>query len=142
MFSGEKTQLPEGAVFFSAIIAWLLSAAIFLVLATFAANLAGMGEQGMGILSSLLSFLCAAAAGWAAAKRQRKSGLLTVLFISAALIVLLLTVGFLTGGKELNPSPILSLVSFTFSGVLFGAMVLYRPQTVSKKSTRFVRKLT
>ena len=142
MFSGEKTQLPEGAVFINAITAWLLSAGILLVLATLAANLAGMGEQGMGILSSLLNFLCAAAAGWAAAKRQRKSGLLTVLLISAALVVLLLTVGFLIGGKELNPSPILSLVSFTFAGVLFGAMVLYRPQSASRKTTRFVRKLT
>ena len=61
MFSlaNEKTKLPDAAFLLSAAGAWLLSACILLVVTTIAANLAGLGEQGLGYLSSLLSFLCA-----------------------------------------------------------------------------------
>lgn len=142
MFSGEKMKWPEGSVFISAAAAWVLSACVLLIAATLAANLTGMGEQGMGILSSALSFLCAAVSGWAAAKKQRTNRLLTALITAATLVVLLLTIGFLIRGTELNPSSILSLVSFTFTGVLFGALILYGPRASAKKSPRFVRKLT
>ena len=142
MLSREKMKWPEGSVFISAAAAWLLSACVLLIAATLAANLTGMGEQGMGILSSALSFLCAVASGWAAAKKQRANRLLTALITAAMLVVLLLTVGFLIRGTELNPSSILSLVSFTYAGVLFGALILYRPGTAARKMPRYVRKLT
>ena len=142
MLSGEKMKWPEGSVFISAAAAWLLSACVLLFAATLAANLTGMGEQGMGILSSVLSFLCAVASGWAAAKKQHANRLLTALITAAMLVVLLLTVGFLIRGTELNPSSILSLVSFTYAGVLFGALILYRPGTAVRKMPRYVRKLT
>ena len=142
MFSGEKTQLPEGSFFISAAAAWLLSACVLLAAATLAANLTGMGEQGMGILSSALSFLCAAAAGRAAAKKQRTKKLLTAFLTSAMLVILLLTVGFLIQGPELDPSSILSLVSFTYAGVFFGVCVLSGSDRRAIKRPCPARKLT
>ena len=142
LLSGEKMKWPGCPVFVSAVAAWFLSAFVLLTAAALTANLTGMGEQGIGILSSALSFLCAAASGWAAAKKQRANRLLTALITSTMLVVLLLTVGFLIRGTELNPSSILSLVSFTYAGVLFGALILYGPKTAGKKSPHFVRKLT
>ena len=133
LLSGGKNYLPAGTVLFCAAAVWLLCACVLLTAATLAANLTGMGEQGMGILSSVLSFLCAAAAGWTAAKKQRKNRLLTALITAVMLIVLLLTVGFLIRGTELNSSSILSLVSFTFAGVLFGAMIPTSPGKNTKK---------
>ncbi len=129
-------------MFFGAFTAWFFSACVLLAAATLAANLTGMGEQGMGILSSGLSFLCASAAGWTAARKQRTTTLLTALVTASLLVILLLTVGFLIRGNHLNPSSILSLVSFTYAGVLFGALILYRPKKAEKKSSRYVRKLT
>ena len=133
---------PGGSVFISAAAAWLLSAFVLLTASALTANLTGMGEQGIGILSSALSFLCAAASGWAAAKKQRTNRLLTALITSTMLVVLLLTVGFMIQETELNPSSILSLVSFTYAGVLFGALIMYWPKTAVRKSPHFVRKLT
>ena len=91
----------------------------------------------MGYLSSGISFLCAAAAGSAAAKKSRTKSLLTALLTSTALVISLLTVGFLIKGREMDPSSILSVVSFTYAGVIFGMLVLYRPSRNTKKKASF-----
>ena len=119
--SNEKAKLPEAAFLLSAAGAWLLSACILLAVTTLAANLAGLGEQGLGYLSSLNSFLCAVAAGAAAVKRSRASRLLTALLTGTGLVILLLTAGFLVKGETLDPSAVLSVVSFTYAGALLGA---------------------
>ena len=119
----EKPKLPDASFLPGAACAWLLCACVLLLLTTLSANLTGMGEQGIGYLSSLNSFLAAAAAGLAAAKRSRAPRLLTALMTGTALVILLLTVGFLAKGEEMDPSSVLSVVSFSYAGVLLGAML-------------------
>ena len=129
MFSlaNEKAKLPDAAFFLGAVGAWLLSACILLVISTVGANLAGLGEQGLGYLSSLLSFLCAVSAGAAAVRRSGAPRFLTAILTGTGLVILLLTAGFLTKGGELDPSSVLSVVSFSYAGALLGAAL--RPKT-------------
>lgn len=128
-----KAELSGGAFLLSAAAAWLMCAIAALAAASLIANAAAMGEQGLGWLSSAISFLCAAFAGAAAARKKRSKNLATALLTSTALVILLLTVGFLIKGQEMSPSSILSLVSFTYAGVLFGLYILWHPGRENRK---------
>ena len=129
----EKEEFRDLSFLLSAAAAWLLCAVVLLSLGTLLANGTGMGEQGIAYLSSALSFLCAAAAGRSAARRRKSSALSTALLSATALVILLLTVGFLIKGESMDPSSILSLVSFTYAGVLLGTTLLYHPGNRRKK---------
>ena len=142
MLSMKKDEFPDGLFLFSALIAWLLCAAILLVLAALIANAAKMGEQGIkmgeqGIacLSSGVSFLCAAAAGKAAAESKKSNSLAIAVITATALVIFLLTAGFLIRGEDMAPSSVLSLVSFGYAGVLFGSLILYKPDRPRSKRT-------
>jgi hypothetical protein len=132
-------SLPSVTVLVGAVAAWLLCAGLLLTAGTILANTAGMGEQGLGFLSSGISFLCAAAAGIAAARRSEKRNLISALLIASALIMVLLTIGFLLHGRELDPSSVLSLASFSYAGVLLGYLILYSPRNHDRKHS--VRKI-
>lgn len=123
----EKRTVPDASFLLHAAAAWFLSACLLLCLTTLIANLTQMGEQGIGYLSSLCSFLCAAAAGIAAARRSGTSRFLTALLTATALVILLLTVGFLAEGQKLDPSSVLSVVSFSYAGALLGSILAVKP---------------
>ena len=135
MLSMKKDEFPDGLFLFSALIAWLLCAAILLVLAALIANAAKMGEQGIAYLSSGVSFLCAAAAGKAAAERKKSNSLAIAVITATALVIFLLTAGFLIRGEDMAPSSVLSLVSLGYAGVLFGSLILYKPDRPRSKRT-------
>ena len=135
MLSMKKDEFPDGLFLFSALIAWLLCAAILLVLAALIANAAKMGEQGIAYLSSGVSFLCAAAAGKAAAESKKSNSLAIAVITATALVIFLLTAGFLIQGEDMAPSSVLSLVSFGYAGVLFGSLILYKPDRPRSKRT-------
>ena len=132
MFFSKIEKLPDGSFLLNAAAAWFLSAVLLLCIASVLANAAGLGEQGVAYLSSAVSFLCAAAAGTAAARKSTSNGLVTALMTGGFLVLLLLTVGFLIAGRNLDPSSILSLVSFSFAGALVGTLVM--PKTAKKSS--------
>ena len=135
MLSMKKDEFPDGLFLFSALIAWLLCAAILLVLAALIANAAKMGEQGIAYLSSGVSFLCAAAAGKAAAESKKSNSLAIAVITATALVIFLLTAGFLIRGEDMAPSSVLSLVSLGYAGVLFGSLILYKPDRPRSKRT-------
>lgn len=134
MFLKKIEKLPDGSFLLNAAAAWFLSAVLLIGIASVLANTAGMGEQGIAYLSSALSFLCAAAAGAAAAKKSPSNGFVTALMTGSFLVILLLTAGFLTAGRNLDPSSILSLVSFSYAGALVGTLLM--PKTVKKSSKK------
>ena len=68
MFIGENRTLPDGRYLLRAGLAWTVSAAVLLLAGTLAANSLGLGEQGLGIVSSAVSFLAAFAAGFIATR--------------------------------------------------------------------------
>lgn len=63
------------------------------------------------------------------------------LVLALSLLILLLTLGFLIGDKQLEPSGVLSVVTFTISGVLFGSVVMgkIRPGRKKQRKTISVR---
>lgn len=120
----EKVKWTDGRFLLSAAAAWLLSAVLLLTISTILANSANFGEQALGYLSSANSFLCAAVAGHFAAKKSKAGRLSVALITGTALCILLLTVGFLAKGEEMDPSSVLSVVSFTYAGVLTGVFLI------------------
>ena len=129
MLIGENRGLPDGRYLLRAGLAWLVSAVLLLLVGTLAANLFGFGEQGLGIMSSAVSFLAACFAGIAATRGCPASKLFVSLTTATALVIFLLTVGFLIKGEEMNTSAILSIVSFTYAGVLLGSILSPRKKT-------------
>lgn len=134
MLFRENTKLPDGRFLLSAGCAWLIGAALLLTVGTFAANAAGMGERGLGYLSSGISFLAAVAAGSAAVRKNPAARLLTALIAATALVIALLTIGLLAEGEEMNASAVLSIVSFTYAGVLLGAVMAPGKKRYGKKN--------
>ena len=80
-----------------------------------------------------ISFVAAVGAGLAAAKKRRAKTVYTALLSAAVLTTALLTLGFLIAGEKLDPSAVLSLVSFSFAGCLVGAVLLGRPSKSDRK---------
>ena len=126
-----KGEYYDSGFILSAVLAWILSAALLLLISSILLNELGCNEQSLGYVSSLISFLAAVAAGVAAA-RKRKSGLLYTALITASVIVTaLLTLGFLINGPDIEPSAIMSIISFSYSGCLVG-MFFYTPSRKRK----------
>ena len=105
---------------------WVASALFFLAAAAFILSKTGTGSSILGYVSSGISFLCAIAAGLVAAENRGDRPMLQGLFTAFVLVVFLLTLGFLIGKQGLEPSGVLSLVTFTISGVLVGTLFLAR----------------
>ena len=119
----QNTDYSDAGFIASAAAAWMLAALPLLALASFILSRMDIGGGCIGYLSSGLSFLAAFFAG-AAAGRVRKAGAVYTAAISAAVIATaLLTVGFMIKGASIEASAVLSVVSFTFSGCLCGAVL-------------------
>lgn len=114
-------------------IAWGISAVVLLPLASFICLKAGVGEGSMGYISSALSFVIAAIAG-AAAARKSGAGIFAGALTAVVIIILLLTAGFIIKGAELSSGGVLSVVSFTLAGCVFGAFFLSGGKDKSRKS--------
>lgn len=104
--------------------AWLISAGLLLLLLSLLIGRTSMDSSCIGYLSSLVSFLSAAAAGFAAARSRMGSGLSTAGFCSVALIIVLLTTGFLIEGESMTSSSMISVCSMSAAGVMLGCCVL------------------
>lgn len=123
MLSNVKVEAWEPRTILSALAAWAISALILLCIASLILSKISLGEGAMGYVSSALSFLSAVFAG--AAQGRAKSGgiIYPALLTAAVLVTALLTIGFIVEGADLQSSGVLSVVSFTFSGCLLGAVL-------------------
>ncbi len=128
-----KGDFPDSGFLLKAAGAWLLSALLLLPAAALTLNALGATERALSMTSSLISFLSAAFAGAAAARKRRSGSVYTALLSAAVLVTALLTVGFLIAGESIDPSAVLSLVSFSFAGCLVGAVLCYRPVNKRRK---------
>ncbi len=104
------------------LLAWAGTALVLLLLTALILSRTGTGSAVLGYLNSALSFLSALAAGIAAGGQKGSGGLGQALVTAVTLIILLLGMGFLLA-DSLNPSGVLSVVSFTLTGVLLGALL-------------------
>jgi len=104
----------------SGTLTWLVTALILCLSA--AAVLSGikLDMRTIGYTSSALSFVSAAAAGIAAMRRRKSKALLTGLITGSVLSALLLIIGFMIGGTQLDG--LISTVAFTISGAMVGSV--------------------
>ena len=103
---------------------WCITAALLLLLSSFIVAVYAVGSDKLAYISSAVSFVSAAFAGKSAAV-HRKGGTVASGLASACFIVLvLLSIGFLFDSRAVSVSGIISVVSFTFSGCLFGSVIL------------------
>ena len=123
MLLKDQWRLPNVGFLLNALCGWLVGAVLLLFLTTLIANTAGIGELGLGYMSSAISFFAAVTAGISAARRQSAARLPAALIAATALVIALLTIGFLIRGEGMNSSAILSIVSFTYAGVITGMLL-------------------
>ena len=121
--SSQKRGFYDGSFILRAALAWFICALVLLTAASFTVNGLMCGEGTLGYISSALSFLTAVAAGAAASARRSEGALYTAALTAAVLVVALLTVGFVINGADMDPSSVLSVVSFSFAGCLAGAVI-------------------
>ena len=133
--------LPTGKSLLHALGVWLLSALILTCAAALLVNAFGLRETQLGYVESLISFFAAFFAGSTAVRRGNSGRLLTALVAGTSLVVVLLTLGFLAGGKGFDPSSILSVVSFSYAGCFAGAL-LYQKRMNKDRRNVIKRKLT
>lgn len=134
MSVGNITEKVNLRYLLHAITAWFITAGALLLLTTIIVSKASVSSGALGYLSSAMSFLTAAAAGMAAGKSGTGAKLYTGLITAAVIVTVLLTIGFLVRGSQMESSGILSVVTFTFAGCLFGAVFLSGKKNVPKRS--------
>lgn len=117
-----------------ALLGWLISAAALLLIAAGIISRAKISSASIGYVSSALSFLTALTAGIIAGQTRQGGALYAGGVTATALVICLLTAGFLMKGQDMEPSGILSVVSFSFAGCLFGSVFFSKRKKPSKKS--------
>lgn len=118
-----KTGGGEARIILSALLVWAVSALVLLCVTAFALTKLYAGEGAMGYISSALSFLTAVCAGAAVGRSSRGGPIYPALLTAAVLTTALLTIGFIVEGSSIQAAGVLSVVSFTFTGCAFGAVL-------------------
>ncbi len=120
--------------------AYVFSALLLLVLAAFILSRSDVGSHVLGYVSSGISFLAAFLSTHLLLRYQKSNSLLSPILFGVLLVILLLTIGFLAGEHSLEPSGVLSVVSFTFAGALLGGLLPLRlPRRSSRRRPDFSR---
>jgi len=117
----------------SSLLFWMISSAALLPLAAMGAHFFACGEIALAYVSSTLSFLTALLAGAKAMRIRKRSALGTALVTGVCIIILALTLGFIIAGDKLQAAGVLSVVTFTLSGALVGAVFFPGQKKQNKK---------
>lgn len=105
-------------------LAWLATAAFLLLLFSFALSRTATSEKALGYAGSVLSFAAACAAGVQSAKGRKGPPLVCGLLCAVSLVLPLLLCGVLIDRSSLSADSVMSLVSFSLAGALFGSVFL------------------
>lgn len=112
--------------------AWIICALISLLMFSYIITKSSLDSSYIAYISSFISFITAMFAGIAAAKYRKGSSLYTGIFTGLVIVILLLTLGFAIDGNRIESSGIISVVTFTFSGILLGSNLV--PLFLGKKN--------
>ena len=123
MLQNIKTGAGEARLILSALLVWAVSALTLLCVTAFALTKLSAGEGAMGYISSALSYLTAVCAGASVGRNSGTGVIYPALLTAAVLTTALLTVGFIVEGSAIEAAGVLSVVSFTFTGCAFGAVL-------------------
>ena len=122
-----KGEYYDSGFLISAVLAWIICASMLLLICTVLLCELGCTEQALGYTSSAISFLAAFTSGVVASRRRKSGTIYTALMTAAVIVTTLLTIGFLINGSAIEPSAIMSVVSFTFAGCMSGAILFFSP---------------
>ena len=128
-----KAEYFEPAFLLSASFAWLISSTILLVIGAIILKESYANERVMAYVSSSISFLSAMTAGSVAKQKGRAGGFYIAMLTATFLVVALLTIGFLIDGSRIEPSSVMSVISFTFSGCLVGTIFNHKSENKKKQ---------
>lgn len=106
----------------SSLLFWMMCSAIMLPFAALGAHIFKCGETALAYISSSLSFVSALLAGAKAMHTRKRNAIGTAFVTGVCIIILALTLGFIVAGEKLDAAGILSVVTFTISGSLVGAV--------------------
>ncbi len=109
-----------------ALLVYALTAFLLLVLASFFLARSNVGSHVLGYVSSGISFLSAFLSSRLLLRAQKTGSLAPAMLFAVLLVILLLTIGFLAGDRKMDPSGVLSVVSFTFAGVSLAGVLPLR----------------
>ena len=123
-----------GGAYLRALAAWALSAFVLLLVLSWILSVTGCGSTVLGYLSSAISFCAALFSGLVFCRERQGRETAASLVLALVLVVLLLSLGILIGDKALDPSGILSVVTFTFAGVAAGSLLFPGTRKTSRKS--------
>ena len=130
-----KGDFFDPSFLLSAFFAWIISAMILLIISSIILNEMGCSEKSLGYVSSAISFITAVTAGISAGRKRKAGSVYTALLTATALVTTLLTIGFLVEGSAIEPSAVMSVISFSFTGCMLGA-VFFAVPTQKKKRYR------
>ena len=108
-------------------LSWIMSAAVLLPISSLIISRTPCSERAMAVICSVLSFLTACSAGRRGARDQKLNRLVCGFLCAAFIILPLLLCGLLIDRRALSPDSVLSLVSLSFAGSLFGSVFLGGP---------------
>ena len=120
------------------LVAWILTAAICLLISSCLVAKGIISYKGIGYLSSGISFLAALFAGNQIGKGECRS-LLNCITGAVCLVIILLTLGSIISRGSLSPSGILSAATFTITGFLTGSLLPIAGGNKKRKSAINVR---
>jgi len=120
----KQSDKPELMFLVKAAKAWCLTALPLLFLSAFIVSVYSVGSDKLAYISSAISFIAAAFAGRCSAAKRKGGTLVSGLVSSCFIVVLLLSIGFAVDSQCISVSGVISVVSFTFSGCLFGSVIL------------------
>ena len=124
MLDKENTGVLSLRVWGNVWLAWFLTALLLLSLFSLFISQTATSEQTMAYISSAISFFAACAAGRSAEIESRRPPLLIGLVCSLMITLPLLLCGFLFARERLSSDAVLSVVSLSVAGALFGSVFL------------------
>lgn len=132
----QETIRPQ--MFLRVLLTWLVTAVVLLLLFSLIVSRFATSSRVMAYFSSALSFLTAAAAGAVAGKGRSQGRVLVGLLTGALLTALLCISGLLIRRGMLPSDGMISLVSFTMAGALFGSVFLTPRERKARGKNRFL----
>ena len=116
-----------------ALSAWLISSLMLCILFSFIVSQTSLDSSYIAYLSSIISLISAIIAGMKAASVKKSSKIYTSIFTAGFLIIFILTTAYLVASGQITTSGLISVISFTFSGVFIGAYIVSSKYYGNKK---------
>lgn len=137
----DRQETIRSQMFLRVLLTWLVTAVVLLLLFSLIVSRFATSSRVLAYFNSALSFLTAAAAGAAASKGRSQGRVLVGLLTGVLLTAILCITGLMIRRGMLSSDGIISLVSFTMAGALFGSVFLAPKDRKARRKNRYLSSL-